>query len=140
MNWPDHPAAIEQILADFGRAQAARSHSRVWLAGAARAVSSLLHVKVGVLGEPPVGWTPDQVQACLLRHLPAHALVPADQAAQYPDWLDAFFEWLGESGLETPAAAGKLRARLARCGPRFVAAVTAPRRPGLSPGRSGPAR
>jgi hypothetical protein len=116
-----------RILDGFAAAQVARSHSQDWLAGASAAVGSLLHFKTGVLGEPALGWTPAQVEEYLLRHLPSEAFLTADIVAQYPDWLDAFFQWLGEVGLESPAAAGKLRARVARCRPRFLAAMSDPR-------------
>jgi hypothetical protein len=120
--WDEGDALADQFVAD----QVRGGRSTEWLRGAQAVLDDLFGYKIDTAREPPLGWTVAQVDEYLLEHFPQISGIPSEQAESVPEYLDAFFAWLGETGREDRAVVGELRSRITRRRHAFVRLASGP--------------
>jgi len=120
--WDEADALADQFVAD----QVRGGRSAEWLRGAQAVLDDLFGYKIDTAGELPIGWTAAQVDEYLLEYFPQMSGIPAEEAESVPEYLDAFFAWLGETGHEDPAVVRELRRRIARRRRAFVQSASGP--------------
>jgi hypothetical protein len=120
--WDEADALGNHFVAD----QVRGGRSAEWLRGAQAVIDDLFGYKIDTVGEPPLGWTATQVDEYLLEYFPQMSGIPTEEAETTPEYLDAFFAWLGETGGEDPAVARELRSRIARRRHAFLQLASGP--------------
>ena len=120
--WDEADALGNHFVAD----QVRGGRSAEWLRGAQAVIDDLFGYKIDTAGEPPLGWTAAQVDEYLLEYFPQMSGIPTEEAETTPEYLDAFFAWLGETGGEDPAVARELRSRIARRRHAFLQLASGP--------------
>ena len=108
--WDEADVLGNEFVAD----QVRGGRSAEWLRGAQAAMDDLFAYKIDTAREPPIGWTAAQIDEYLLEYFPQMSGIPTEEAESVPEYLDAFFAWLGEIGREDPAVAQELRRRIER--------------------------
>jgi hypothetical protein len=120
--WDEADALANQFVAD----QVRGGRSAEWLRGAQAVMDDLFGFKIDTSREPPLGWTTAQVDEYLLEYFPQMSGIPTEEAESVPEYLDAFFAWLGETGRENRAVARELRRRITRRRHAFVQLASGP--------------
>jgi len=120
--WDEADTLADQFVAD----QVRGGRSAEWLRGAQAVLDDLFGYKIDTSGGPPIGWTVAQVDEYLLEYFPQMSGIPTEEAESVPEYLDAFFAWLGETGREDPAVARELRRRITRLRQAFVQLANGP--------------
>jgi len=120
--WDEADALANEFVAD----QVRGGRSAEWLRGAQAVLDDLFGYKIDASGEPPLGWTAVQVDGYLLEYFPQMSGISMEEAERVPEYLDAFFAWLGETGREDRAVARELRGRITRRRHAFVQLASGP--------------
>ena len=114
--WDEADDLSDRFVAD----QVRSGRSAEWLRSAQAVVDDLFRFRIETADEEPLGWTAKQVEEYLLEYFPFLGAIPIEDTEGVPEYLDAFFAWLGDTGGESPAAAREIRERIARKRPAFL--------------------
>jgi hypothetical protein len=108
--WDEADDLSDQFVADQVRA----GRSAEWLRGAQEALDDLFRFRIDTAGEAAVGWTAKQIDEYLLDYFPALGAIPSEDVESVPEYLDAFFAWLGDAGYESLTIMREVRERMTR--------------------------
>ncbi len=108
--WDEADDLSDWFVAD----QVRDGRSAEWLRGAQAALDDLFRFRIDTAGEAAVGWTAKQLEEYLLEYFPTLGAIPSEDVEGVPEYLDAFFAWLGDAGYESPATVREVRERMAR--------------------------
>ena len=114
--WDEADDLSDRFVAD----QVRSGRSAEWLRSAQAVMDDLFRFRIETADEEPLGWTAKQVEEYLLEYFPAMGAIPFEDSEGVPEYLDAFFGWLGDAGRESPTAAREIRERIARKRPAFL--------------------
>jgi SEC-C motif len=128
-----HETAARGLAARFEAHERGQGRSDEWIDGAMSIVEQVLDFKVRHAGGAPDDWTPGDVEAFLLDHFPRKGNADDARIDALPDYVSAFFQWLGDSGQADADLTARIVERIRRRRQAFL-------REARNPARFGPAK